>query len=337
MALGLLWPLFAAAGLTALLVWPLRSWLLRRELLDHPDPRRSHRLPTPRGGGLAIAAAMACVLVLAAGGQGLPVLIALLALAGLGWLDDVRDLPVRWRLLFQLLIAVGLLLYTGPVASVSVFQIALAWPWLWSILALVAVVWLINLHNFMDGSDGLAAMQGAWSGLALGALLSGAEMPTLALTAFILAGACLGFLVWNRPPARVFMGDTGSVTVGGVIAVLALGGAADGTVSIWQSLIVCSLFVVDATATLVGRVVRGARWYTPHRDHAYQRLIGGGWGHGRVLVLYTLLNLLVVLPVLLLAIRYPFWEMALALGLIGALAWLWSAVHRATTKETVSR
>ncbi|MFW5815833.1 MAG: MraY family glycosyltransferase [Wenzhouxiangella sp.] len=335
--MGLLWPLAAAAGLTALLVWPLRSWLLRRELLDHPDPRRSHRLPTPRGGGLAMAAAMACVLVPAAAGQGLPVLVAVLALAGLGWLDDVRDLAVAWRLLFQLLIAVGLLLYTGPVSDVSIFEIVLAWPWLWSILALVAVIWLINLHNFMDGSDGLAAMQGAWAGLALGALLARAEMPTLALTGFILAGACLGFLAWNRPPARVFMGDTGSVMIGGMIALLALGGAADGTVSIWQSLIVCSLFVVDATATLAARVVRGARWYTAHRDHAYQRLIGTGWGHGRVLVLYTLVNVLVVLPVLLLAIRYPFWDMALALGLIGALAGLWGAVYGATKKETVSR
>lgn len=333
------WSLVAAAAATAVLAWPLRSWLLARELVDRPGQRRSHHRPTPRGGGLAMAGGIGIALVLGAGRADDvgPVLLLVAALAALGWADDVRDLPVRVRLLCQASIALLMLVVVGPVTTVTVADAALAWPWLWSLLGVVAVVWLINLHNFMDGSDGLAAMQGAWSGLALGLLLSESGLQTLALTGFVLAGACLGFLWWNHPPARLFMGDTGSVSVGGLIALLALGGAAHGGVSIWLSLIVCSLFVVDATATLVRRVVRGARWYTAHREHAYQVLIAGGWSHARVLMLYALVNALVVLPVLLLAIRFPAREMVLALGLIAVLAVAWGVVQATATKERFSR
>jgi Fuc2NAc and GlcNAc transferase len=188
----------------------------------------------------------------------------------------------------------------------------------------------------MDGSDGLAALQGIWTGLVMGSLMFIHQAPVPALLGFTLAGACLGFLWWNRPPAQLFMGDTGSVTVGGLIALLALIGASEGSVSVWLSLIVCSVFVVDATATLLRRAGRGARWYTPHREHLYQRLIAGGWSHVRVLVLYGLVNLLVVLPVVLLATRFPAWEMTLALALTGFLAAGWTLAQAATTKENLS-
>lgn len=336
---GLFWPLLVAAVLTALLGGPLRRWLLVRKLFDQPGPRRSHRIPTPRGGGLAMTAAMLIVLGLAAGmgGEVRGVFFLVLALAALGWVDDVRNLPVRWRLLFQILIAAAMLALTGPVTTITVFDFSLAWPWLWSALALIAVIWLINLHNFMDGADGLAAMQGAWTGLAMGTLLFLRDGQFPALIGFILAGVCLGFLWWNRPPARMFMGDTGSMMLGGLIALLALIGAAGGGVSIWLSLIICSVFVVDATATLLLRLARGSRWYTAHREHVYQRLIANGWSHARVLGLYTLVNLSVVLPVLLLAGRFPAWETALALVLIGVLVAAWGVVHALTTKESLSR
>lgn len=339
MATGLVWALVLSAVLTALLARPLRSWLLARDVVDQPGQRRSHQLPTPRGGGLAMASSIAIVLVLFGGisGESLAVLSLTVALALLGWVDDVRDLPVRWRLLFQLLIALAMLAFVGPVTSVRVFELTLAWPWLWSTLALVAVVWLMNLHNFMDGSDGLAAAQGIWTGLAMGTLMYSRDAGPPALIGFVLAGACLGFLWWNRPPARLFMGDVGSVTVGGLIALLALIGATGGGLSIWLSLIICAVFVVDATATLLRRVGQGAQWYTAHRDHVYQRLIARGWSHARVLVLYAAVNLVIVLPVLLLAIRFPVWEMTLALMLIAALSAAWSVVQAVMTKENHSQ
>ncbi|NDY95408.1 glycosyltransferase family 4 protein [Wenzhouxiangella limi] len=339
MAIAPWWSLIMAGALSALLAWPLRTWLLARNIVDRPGHRRSHHAPTPRGGGLAMAAAMLCVVVPAAGldGDFVPVLILIMALALLGWVDDVRDLPVRWRLLYQVLIALFMLWFTGPVSSITVGDLGLTLPWLWSALGVVAVVWLINLHNFMDGSDGLAAMQGAWTGLVLGMLLYRHDLHTPALAGFVLSGACLGFLWWNRPPARMFMGDSGSVTLGGLVGLLALSGAAEGTVSIWVSLIVCSLFVVDATATLLRRVLRGGRWYTPHRQHAYQLLIARGWRHVQVLTLYLLVNVLVVLPVLLLALRFPAWDMALAIGLTAVLAAAWGVVQGATKKENLTR
>lgn len=326
--LGLLLPLCLAMVLTVVLALPLRRWLVAKGLVDHPGERRSHQVATPRGGGLAmVAASLVAINVFAVSGPAVWGVSGLLfLLAGLGWLDDARELPVKWRFGLQVLIAAMMLAMTGTVNSVAFGPLELNWPWLWSGLGLVAVVWLINLHNFMDGSDGLLAMQGLWTGLAMAALMH----PTggiAALLAVVMAGACLGFLFWNRPPAKLFMGDSGSMLVGGVVGLLALSGAASGLISIWVSLIVSALFVVDATATLVRRVAGGRRWYTAHREHAYQKLISGGWSHGRVLLLYGSINVFIVLPVLLLAKRFPDQEMLLALGLVGSLTIAWWRLH----------
>lgn len=327
------WALALAGVLTALLTPLLRAWLLQRGLVDQPGARRSHVQPTPRGGGAAMVGAMAMVLLGLGGVDALATVGVLLALAAIGWLDDIRDLPVRWRLAGHFVIALGMLWLAGPVAEVAIGSTVLASPLLWSALAVVAVVWLINLHNFMDGSDGLAAVQALWAGLMLGLLVFDEQAPVTGLAGLALAGAGLGFLAWNRPPARIFMGDVGSVSIGGLVGLLALSGAASGRVSIWLSLIICSLFVVDATATLLRRAASGARWYTPHREHAYQRLIGLGWSHGRVLALYALINLVLVLPVAQLALRFPDWEMPLALALVLILSGGWYVVQRVTNKE----
>lgn len=333
--LELLTSLLVTMLLTALFAWPLRNWLLARGLVDQPGIRRSHLAPTPRGGGLAVALAMAGVLILfgGLGAETFFVVALVLSIAALGWLDDARSLPVRWRLLAQTAIGLALVFWLGPVAAVSIGPFSLDWPLFWSALGLVAVVWLMNLHNFMDGSDGLLAMQGCWTGLAMGMLLQHHAGGLASLTGFVMAGACLGFMLWNKPPARLFMGDSGSTLVGGGIGFLALSGAANGDVSIWVSLIVCAVFVVDATATLVYRALKGREWYTPHREHAYQRLISEGWGHGQVLVLYGLINLVIVLPVLFLAIRFPIFEMLLALGLVGLLFVGWWSVQSSMNRK----
>lgn len=331
------WSIVALAFCLSLVLTPVvRAWLRHRGLVDQPGLRRSHRTPTPRGGGLALVAALSLALIWAAGFDGLVAVVLVLALAAIGWLDDIHDLPVRWRLAGQLTVALLMLGYAGPIAGVALGGRILEWPWLWSALAVIAVVWLVNLHNFMDGSDGLAAMQGTWTGLVLGTLLYAGGAPVAGAAGLALAGACLGFAVWNRPPARIFMGDVGSVSLGGVVGLLALVGAASGQVSIWLSLIVCALFVVDATATLLGRAAGGARWYTAHREHAYQRLIRAGWSHGRVLVLYTMVNVVLVLPVLLLALRYPAWEAVFAGGLALVLTAAWYLVRTVTEKENTA-
>ncbi|MFU8831558.1 MAG: glycosyltransferase family 4 protein [Wenzhouxiangella sp.] len=313
----------------------LRRYLVAHGIVDRPDLRRSHAVTTPRGGGISIAAALLCVLVLLwPSYTEAPALAALvLGLAGLGWLDDRFCLAVRWRLLIQAGIALSLLVWLGGLEAIAIGHFVVHQPWLWSALALVAVIWLINLHNFMDGSDGLASVQGIWCGLMFGSLFAWSGHSFPAIVAFSLAAACLGFLHWNRPTARIFMGDTGSILLGGIVAWLALLGAVSGSISVWQSLMICSLFVVDATATLLARLARGERWYTPHRQHAYQRLIDSGWSHGRVLVLYGLLKGLVVLPFVLAGWYLVGWDVWLAAGLIALLAAGWWRVQSAFTGE----
>jgi Fuc2NAc and GlcNAc transferase len=318
-----------AAGLTPV----ARRWLIRSNLVDLPGARRSHDVPTPRGGGVAVVIAIVLASLLAANGAWWPGLLVVSGLAVLGWADDRRELRAAFRLVVQvLLVGLGLWL-VGPVESVAVLGRELTLAWLWTALAGVAMVWLINLHNFMDGSDGLAAAQGIWSGLVFGMLMLAGGLAAPGAFALALAGAFAGFLLWNRPPARIFMGDVGSMALGGGIAMLALIGAVSGVVSIWLSLIVTSLFVVDATLTLGLRVARGERWYTAHRQHAYQRLIVAGWSHGGVLGLYAAVNLLLVLPAAWIAIVFPLLEAAIAAVLVALLTAGWWVIQSATTME----
>lgn len=315
------------AGLTA----PLRHWLLGRRLIDLPGERRSHLAPTPRGGGLAILAALGVAWLAWPGAVSnwrVPMLFVLF-MGLLGWVEDRRGLAARWRLLAQLAAGAWLLYGAGGIASVAVLGHEFEAPWLWNALGLVAAAWLINLHNFMDGSDGLAALQGLWAGLVLAGLFHAAGDSGLAQFALAVAGAWGGFLVWNRPPAGIFMGDVGSLALGAAVAACAVLGAAGGSVSIWIAFMVSSLFVVDATATLVQRVVRKERWYTAHRQHAYQRLLDLGWGHGHVLMLYGLINVGLVLPCILAAHHWPQWDTVLAAGLAVVVAAGWWIVQSA--------
>lgn len=323
--------LLSAAVMTVLTTPLIRRWLVMRQVIDWPEERRSHDQPTPRGGGLAIwVGIVVALLAVSPGLPMLPLLAFASALALLGWLDDRHGMPVGARLLVMALCASSLLWIIGPITEVSIMRIELGAAWIWSAGAVIGVIWMINLHNFMDGSDGLASMQGAWSGGVLGYLLYRGGAVEAGFLGIALAGACAGFLVWNRPPARLFMGDVGSLMLGGILGLLAFVGAASGLVSIWVSLIVCALFVVDATVTLVLRVVRDREWYTPHREHAYQKLIRSGWSHARVLLLYGVINLALVGPLLVLALIRPEWDWAFALLLIALLGFAWALIQKRT-------
>ncbi|NBB93106.1 MAG: glycosyl transferase [Gammaproteobacteria bacterium] len=328
------WLLPVASGLcVALLTWPLRAWLLRRRLLDMPEARRSHERPTPRGGGLAIALVMMLFWLALPDTRGawMPVMCLVLAMAGLGWIDDRYGLATRWRLLVQAGGAAGFLWLVGGIPAVDWLGQAWVVPGLWTVLGAVAIVWLINLHNFMDGSDGLAAAQGSWCALVMAWLFFDSGESPLAALALVAAGAWVGFLFWNRPPARIFMGDSGSLALGALIAALAVMGSNTGAFSIWISLMLSSLFVVDATATLLWRVMKGERWYTAHRQHAYQRLLDLGLSHGQVVGVCTLVNVFLVLPLVVLGQRWPMADTLLAAGLTALLVVGWQVVQSAAT------
>src|SRR5579864_4622936 len=275
----------AATGLIACLGTRALIPLLRRAaVLDHPNQRSLHAAPTPRGGGIALVAAIVLAwLALIAAGAAAPALLVVLfgaaLLAAISWIDDVRGMSPAPRLLAQL-VAVGLGM-TALIPAGPVFQ-----GWLMPGLAAVAAgllwLWFVNLFNFMDGIDGLAGSEAAAiaSGLVLFAGFGAGSDPGLVAFAATAAAAAFGFLVWNWAPARIFLGDVGSVPLGYLLGYLLLEVAARG---FWKIALILPLyFLADATLTLARRLARGERVWQAHREHFYQRAVQRGLGHAAV-------------------------------------------------------
>lgn len=300
--------------------------LRRRGLLDRPNERSSHRVPTPRGGGLAVVPAallgwLAVALLPARGADVLWLPIAGgLALAAVSFVEDVRGLGVPLRLgLHGAAVALGL---QALAPEALVFQGALP-LFLDRLLAGLLWLWFVNLYNFMDGIDGITAVEtGALAlGLGLVALAALAVPPALGLCALALGAAALGFLPLNWPPARLFLGDVGSVPIGYLSGFLLLWLAAEGA---WQAaLILPAYYLADSGTTLAQRLVRGQRVWRAHREHAYQRAVANGLSHGAVSLRIGLADLgLVGLALASLAGRGAAWA-ALAGAAVLALSLLW--------------
>lgn len=262
-------------------------------LLDHPNHRSLHREPIPRSGGmaflfcLAVAAALWFLLQPPPDGGGW-LLAAALILAAVGLRDDHRHLAAGYRLLAQG-VAGGLVLAGGwTLGRLALPGWELVVPeWLDLLLSLLFIIWMINLYNFMDGMDGLAGGMAVFGfgGLALLAPAVGWYSGFQVLV----ASAAAGFLLWNLPPARVFMGDLGSSLLGFLAAVGLLHAHREGWLPIWAGLLLFSPFVYDASFTLVRRLLRGERVWEAHRSHHYQRLVLAGWNPTRVLLAAYLL------------------------------------------------
>jgi Fuc2NAc and GlcNAc transferase len=253
---------------------------LRWNVLDRPGARSSHDQPTPRIGGVGVLVAWTIALAIAAAGAWSPSreLAILLAGAGsiaiIGLADDLLALRASSRIVLQAAIATAVVLAADRDIPFGGGALAIAGSVAW-------IVWSTNLFNFMDGSDGLAAGQGAIALLAFGELLGGGTR----VVALAGTGALCGFLVHNISPARIFMGDALSTSLGFLFGGLALF-ATRAYDSVWPGLLPIYLFVFDATATLLRRVVRGERWWSAHRTHAYQLLLQRGWSHRAVQMLY---------------------------------------------------
>lgn len=284
----------------------VRRYALARSIMDIPNARSSHQIPTPRGGGVAIVLGfLGCLplagLLGAVDGKSLLALLPSGALvAVIGFLDDHRHIPARWRLLGHFIAAIWLLCWLGGLP-------ALETPWGvldlgigGSFLGVVFLVWLLNLYNFMDGIDGIAGLEAM--SVCLGGALCGwlAGSPQLAWLPLILGMAAAGFLAWNFPPARIFMGDAGSGFLGLILGGLALQAASVSPPLIWSWLILLGVFVVDATFTLIHRLMRGERVYEAHRSHAYQRASRRYGSHLRVSLSVLAINLLWLVPLALL-------------------------------------
>jgi UDP-GlcNAc:undecaprenyl-phosphate/decaprenyl-phosphate GlcNAc-1-phosphate transferase len=250
--------------------------------LDRPNERSLHQVPVPRTGGLAVLAGLAsgAAVLLAVGGRvltGMPadawLAGAALALAAVSLLDDWKGISPAIRLAVHLAACAAAALALHLFAPRALF----------GLLAVVALAWFVNLYNFMDGMDGLA---GSMTVIGCAVLAIGAGRAgdlRLAIASLVVAAATAGFLVSNLPPARVFLGDVGSIPLGFFCGVLSLTGVSRGDFRPWFPILVFAPFLFDATATLARRLLAGEAPWRAHRDHLYQRLVLKGWSQGRML------------------------------------------------------
>ncbi|WP_223529817.1 MraY family glycosyltransferase [Pseudomonas sp. BF-B-26] len=297
------WWLLAAVFIVSWgLTFVLRRYALAKSLMDIPNERSSHVVPTPRGGGVAIVVSFVLALP-ALYGFGLlefnlfyGLLGSGLLVALIGFADDHGHIAARWRLLGHFVAAVWALCWMGGMAPVSMFGMGIQLGWVGSVLAAIYLVWMLNLYNFMDGIDGIASVQAIFVCLAGCVISLMAGNQSVLFVSLFLSSAVAGFLLWNFPPARIFMGDAGSGFLGMVLGVLSLYVAWSNSALMWGWLILLAVFTVDSTVTLLRRLVRGEKIYQAHRSHAYQYASRHFASHKVVTLGVTCINVFWVFP-----------------------------------------
>lgn len=261
------------AGLSVVVSWLVIAVMLRFGRvgpIDRPNHRSLHQIAVPRSGGVGVLTGTSVGLLVAT--PPLALWIALGSLIGISLFDDFRPLPAKIRFLIQLAAA----------AMVTSTLVPPGWGIAAQVLSVLVIVWMTNLYNFMDGANGVAGGMAVFGfgAYALAASLTG--QTDLAIWSACIAAAALGFLAFNFDPARIFMGDVGSIPLGFLAAVLGLQGWRLGVWPVWFPLLVFSVFIIDATVTLLRRGLRGKKVWVAHREHYYQRLIQSGWSHRRL-------------------------------------------------------
>jgi Fuc2NAc and GlcNAc transferase len=317
-----IWWLFAAVAVASLVMtWLLRRYAIASSLMDMPNVRSSHSVPTPRGGGVAIVLSFLIAIPLLAFWDALQwssawsILGAGLLVATVGFLDDHGHIAARWRLLAHFSAAAWALAWMGGMPPIQVAGEVFDLSWAGHVLAAIYLVWMLNLYNFMDGIDGIASVEAvcACLGACLVYWLTGQQ--ELMIAPLLLVVAVIGFLYWNFPPARIFMGDAGSGFLGLILAILSLQAAWIDPGLLWVWLILLGVFIVDATFTLGRRLLRGDKVYEAHRSHAYQFASRVYGRHLPVTLTVVAINVFWLIPV---AVCVAWWKMDGVLGLIVA-------------------
>lgn len=327
---------FLSCALTGL----VRFYAVRRSMLDVPNERSSHSMPTPRGGGLAIVISFFLAILYLAYQKFISVDLTLALLGGgmliavTGWYDDRFQISARARLLTQFLAACWTVywLHGFPVLNLGVTQIHSGWfgvP-----IAILTIMWMTNLYNFMDGIDGLAGMEGVFVSAAGGLFLLLSGFHSLAILNFLLASAIMGFLVWNWPPAKIFMGDVGSTTLGFIFAVFMLATANTTSVSPLFWIILLAIFILDTTFTLINRIRKKESLSVAHRSHAYQQLIQKK-SHLTVTIYALLTNIFILFPLAYLSLMKPVLIPEIFLGMFICFLFVyWKIISRNSRKES---
>jgi UDP-N-acetylmuramyl pentapeptide phosphotransferase/UDP-N-acetylglucosamine-1-phosphate transferase len=326
--------IYAALGAAG--TWLARAYALRSNMIDEPGERRSHSVATPRGGGIAIVAAVLIAAIVVGirfpGSMSLALAFAigLTTIAAIGWIDDHRPLSPWLRL--------GVHVAAAALLGLAIWGV-LGNVWL-ALAAFALAVGLTNVWNFMDGINGMAASQTALVALGLVALGG----PVWSWLALALLAACLGFLPFNYPRARIFMGDVGSGAIGYAVAALTVFGASSlgqGSGLNWAQalgllLIPLAAFMIDSALTLLRRVRRGERWWTPHTQHAYQ-VWARRIGHTRVTLAYAVFTLAAVVSLhLVTEVRIGF-MLCMGVGWYISGAFFWWLIQKTERRESADR
>lgn len=311
------WSLIVVAVLSAVLTGLMRRYALSRQLLDRPNERSSHSVPVPRGGGVAIVVAFLVGLLLMGEGASFAAIVALsgagIGVGVVGFVDDHGHIAARWRLVAHFLCATWILYWIG-IPHLGWMGGTVDLGAMGAVLAALYLVWMLNLYNFMDGIDGIAGVEALIVGAGGTALYWLAGLPLagdVGLPA-LLAAAALGFLAWNFPPAKIFMGDAGSGFLGLMLGAFSLQAAVARPVLFWCWLVLLGVFIVDATVTLIRRLLRGERVYQAHRSHAYQHASRYFGAHRPVTLAVAAINILWLMP----------WAVAIATGRVDGLVGL---------------
>jgi Fuc2NAc and GlcNAc transferase len=273
----------------------VRKYALAKNLLDFPNVRSSHSVPTPRGGGIAIVIVLLLSGVLSLFLPNAPInsilclLLATLAFGVLGWQDDKHDLPASARFLVQILIAAlssVWLLLSLPGWSLSFAGIVIL------LLTILWIVWMANLYNFMDGIDGISAVESIILGVTTSYWFAMSGSISIAIICIAVAGAAVGFLRWNWAPAKIFMGDVGSLALGAFFAILAIIGTTSLDLPFSAFLILYAVYLADSGVTLLSRIFKREKWWQAHRSHFYQRAVQSGFSHSQVSLAVMVINVI---------------------------------------------
>lgn len=316
---------------STLITWLTCIYAVRKKIIAIPNERSSHQIPTPQGGGIAIVLTF-IVAVLWLGLYGLiePHLVWALAgsvaIAVIGYCDDMYNVKIRWRIVIHFFMACWAVYWLHGFSILDLGSHKVNLNWMGSVLAVFGITWCINLYNFMDGIDGLAGSEALFAAVASGLALWIIGDLNTAFMLWLLAAAVAGFTLWNWPPAKIFLGDVGSCFLGYVLAVFAIHSANKSLLPIAFWFILLAVFICDSTFTLFLRILQRKRWYSAHREHAYQHLVQYGISHKQITTSIFILNILLLLPLAFAVLFWPLKTLWFLLGTIICLFLLWSTI-----------
>ncbi len=280
----------------------LRKYALSRSVIDIPNERSSHTVPTPRGGGATIVIFILWVtgycffsdlitinILLALG-------LGIIIVAITGWVDDHKHVPAFIRAMLYGIASTVSIYYLDSEYIIFSSSQELVFKYVLIAAAVILIVWLINLYNFMDGTDGFAAIQTICTAAMSSFLFYSAGQEAMFLISVVIVVSTCGFLYWNWPPAKMFMGDVGSCVLGFSFGVLAIIGEMTNSISLSIWFVLLSVFICDATFTLLYRIARHEKWYEAHKSHAYQRLVSLGVSHKKLALIFIAINIILLWP-----------------------------------------